>query len=311
MGLMGELRILRALAQLVVVALGFACASVAHAAYSDTDNAAALRARFGALKDQMSRNQFQKPLYLDSKEVADSVSGEIYAFINHPFATAGTALNGADRWCAIMMLHINTKHCRAAADGGGSVLQVSIGKKVDQPVADAYRVNFAFRIVANTADFLKVTLYAEQGPLSTRDYRVTLEAIPGDNGGTFIHLTYSYGYGLGGRVAMQAYLATVGRGKVGFTVLGKQADGSPQFIGGMRGVVERNTMRYYLAIESYMGALAAPPHARLEKSLRDWFAAIERYPRQLHELEQNEYLEMKRKEHLRLQADSRASMNPA
>ena len=60
-------------------------------------------------------------------------------------------------------------------------------------------------------------------------------------------------------------------------------------------------MRYYLAIESFLGALSAPPQARLETRLRDWFAAIERYPRQLHELEQGEYLKMKRKEYLRQQ----------
>ena len=36
-------------------------------------------------------------------------------------------------------------------------------------------------------------------------------------------------------------------------------------------------------------------------TLRDWFAATERYPRQLHELEQDEYLVMKRKEYQRQQ----------
>jgi hypothetical protein len=43
----------------------------------------------------------------------------------------------------------------------------------------------------------------------------------------------------------------------------------------------------------------------MEKRLRDWFAAAERYPRQLHEMEQDEYLDMKRKEHLRQQAGLR------
>jgi hypothetical protein len=79
----------------------------------------------------------------------------------------------------------------------------------------------------------------------------------------------------------------------------------------MRGLVERNTMRYYLAIEAFLGALSSPPQARLEKSLHDWFSAIERYPRQLHELEQSEYLDMKRKEYLRQQADARATTKPA
>jgi len=101
---------------------------------------------------------------------------------------------------------------------------------------------------------------------------------------------------------MQAYLGTIGRNKVGFTVVGKQDDGQPRYIGGMRGLVERNTMRYYLAIEAFLGALSSPPQARVEKSLRDWFAAVESYPRQLHEMEQGEYLAMKRREYSRQQA---------
>jgi hypothetical protein len=70
--------------------------------------------------------------------------------------------------------------------------------------------------------------------------------------------------------------------------------------------VERNTMRYYLAIESFLGALSAPPQKRFEKRLHDWFAASERYPRQLHELEQTQYLDMKRNEHSRQVARARA-----
>jgi hypothetical protein len=209
------------------------------------------------------------------------------------------------------MLHLNTKYCRASTDSHGSVLQVNIGRKHDQPLNQAYRVNFAYRVAAENPDYLKVMLTADEGPLSTRDYRVLLEAVPVDGGGTFIHFTYSYAYGLAGRLAMQAYLGTIGSSKVGFTIVGKQSDGRPLHIGGVRGVVERNTMRYYLAIESYLGALSAPPHARLEKRLHDWFAAIERYPRQLHELEEREYLEMKRKEYLRQQAGARATIRPA
>jgi hypothetical protein len=106
-----------------------------------------------------------------------------------------------------------------------------------------------------------------------------------------------------GQLAMRAYLSTIGRDKVGFTVVGRESDNQPRLIGGMRGLVERNTMRYYLAIEAYLGALSAPPTARVEKRLRDWFAATEAYPRQLHEIEQNEYLAMKRKEYSRQQAE--------
>ena len=61
-------------------------------------------------------------------------------------------------------------------------------------------------------------------------------------------------------------------------------------------------MRYYLAIEAYLGALSLPLPAQFEKRISDWFTAAERYPRQLHEMEQQDYLEMKRHEYQRQQA---------
>jgi len=63
-------------------------------------------------------------------------------------------------------------------------------------------------------------------------------------------------------------------------------------------------MRYYLAIEAFLGALSTPSRARVEKSLHEWFAAIERYPRQLHEMDEIEYLDMKHKEYSRLEAEN-------
>ncbi len=288
----------------LVIALACLGAGVVRGDDFAANSAATLRARYGQLQPQLSQNQFQSPLYLDSSETPGGVAGDIHAVINSPFATAAAALNGPARWCDILMLHLNIKYCRASTTGRGSALQVNIGRKHEQPVDQAYRVDFAYRVVAATQDYLKVVLTADEGPLSTRDYSIILEAVPLGDGRSFIHFTYSYSYGLSGRLAMQAYLGTIGSGKVGFTVTGKQSDGRPLYIDGMRGMVERNTMRYYLAIEAFLGALSTPPQARLEKSLHDWFAAIERYPRQLHELEQTEYLDMKRKEYLRQRADA-------
>ena len=89
---------------------------------------------------------------------------------------------------------------------------------------------------------------------------------------------------------------------IGFTQTGKQSSGQPEFIGGMRGVVERNTMRYYLAIDAYLGTLATPPSVRLQKRLHSWFTATEQYPRQLREVSRTAYMDMKRSEYLRQQA---------
>jgi hypothetical protein len=53
----------------------------------------------------------------------------------------------------------------------------------------------------------------------------------------------------------EAYLTTRGRDKVGFTVVGKAEDDGPEYIGGLRGAVERNAMRLYLAIDAYLDAV--------------------------------------------------------
>jgi hypothetical protein len=274
-------------------------AGIAHAGDADADSAASLRARYGALQNRLNHNQFQRPLYLDSSETPDSVTGDIYARIDYPFAIVRAALNNPRDWCDILILHVNTKYCRASPGSQGAVLNVSIGRKYDEPLEKAYRVDFAYRVAAQTANYLQVRLNADAGPFSTRDYRIVLEAVPLDTGDTFIHFSYAYTYGLAGRLALQAYLATIGRSKVGFAVVGTQSDGQPLHIGGIRGLVERNTMRYYLAIEAFLSAVSAPPQERFEKRLLEWFAGIERYPRQLHEMEQGEYLAMKRKEYLR------------
>ena len=278
-------------------------AGLAHADDADANSPESLRARFAVLQNSLSHNEFQRPLALDSSETPDGVKGDMYALVDYPFATVSAALDSPGHWCDVLILHLNTKYCRASTSGPEAVLNMSIGKKYDQPLDKAYRLVFAYRVAAQTPSYLQVRLNADEGPFSTRNYRILFEAIPLKKGQTFIHLSYSYAFGFVGRLAMQVYFGTTGSGKVGFTVTGKQADGRPLYIGGMRGLVERNTMRYYLAIEAFLGALSEPPQAQLEKRLHDWFAGIEHYPRQLHEMEQGAYLEMKRREVRRQQAE--------
>ena len=229
---------------------------------------------------------------LESTESAGDLKGEIYAVMDHPFATIGGALKQPDNWCDVLILHLNVKQCRV----NGNMLAVAIGRKYDQPVAEAYKVDFNYKVTAQSADYLHVQLSADAGPLGTRNYRIAFEAVPLDAKRSFIRMSYSYGYGFAARMAMQGYLATIGSGKVGFSVVGRNADGSPILIDNVRGVVERNTMRYYLAIDSYLDSLSTPAGEQVEKRLRDWFAATERYPKQLHEMERDEYMTMKRKE---------------
>ncbi|CAN5511028.1 hypothetical protein BH11PSE9_BH11PSE9_32440 [soil metagenome] len=294
----GFMRWLRSLALVVASA---ALWQTAHA-----QDAAALRARQAALKEQLANNQFQRPLYLESEQTAGDLKGDVYALLDQPYAVVGQALQGMDHWCDVLILHLNVKHCHSASAGGADTLSLSVGRKFDQPLSDAYVVDFAYKVLAATPDFLRVSLSADKGPMGTSNYRIVLEAIPLDAKRSFIHMSYSYAYGVAARLAMQGYLATIGSDKVGFSIVEKKPDGKPVYVGGVRGVVERNTMRYYLAIESYVNAFTLPAGEQQEKRLEAWHNGVERYPVQLHELERAEYMEMKHKEIARQQASAKA-----
>ncbi|MNQ08729.1 hypothetical protein D3C85_215290 [compost metagenome] len=269
-----------------------------------TQDPQSLKAQHAALTEQLSDNPFQRPLHLESRQTEDTLQGDIYAVIEQPYALLGTALQGGAHWCDILILHLNVKSCRASSGPSGEILHLHIGRKFEQALADAYLFEFAYRVVTATPEFLQVLLEARDGPLGTSRYRIKLEAVALDARRSFLHLSYSYAYGLAARLATQAYLATLGRNKVGFSIVAHNAEGQPVYIDGMRGVIERNTMRYYLAIEAYLSALSEPPGARLEKRLNLWHSAVEQYPAQLHELERDQYLAIKRKEIQRQQADA-------
>ena len=263
---------------------------------AQAQDADALKARHGVLQGALANNAFQRPLFLESKENADALRGDIYARIDQPFAVVGPALQGIAHWCEILILHLNVKRCLATPPRSGDTMALVIGRKFNQALAEAYAFEFAYKVVAAQPGYLQVQLHADEGPLGTSRYRIVLEIVALDAGRSFLHLSYAYGYGMAARLAMQGYLATLGRAKVGFSVIGSQANGEPIYIGSTRGVIERNTMRYYLAIEAYLGALATPASQRLAKRLNDWHSGVERYPVQLHELSRDEYLSLKRDE---------------
>lgn len=272
------------------VGLGLACAD------TGPGPAAQLQARYLALQPQLNTSPFQRPLYLVSTESPQTLSGEVYAVMAHPLSVVSQAFTDPAQWCDMLILHINTKYCRAQLRPSGSQLLVRIGKKDFQALAQAALVEFDYRVVSAGDAYFDVGLHAVEGPLGTRNYRIRLEAVALQGGKTFLHITYSYAYGLTGQLAMQAYLATVGRNKVGFTQNTPAPGGQPAFIGGMRGVVERNTMRYYLALEAYLDGLSAPLEQQFEQRLQSWYSATEMYPRQLHEVDRDAYLDMKRRE---------------
>lgn len=269
---------------------------IAQAAEAGGD--AQLKAKFASMDTVLKTSPFGRPLIIESKEASDSATGEVYALVNYPYPRVNAALKNPTNWCDIMILHQNTKYCKPSENGSNTELKMLMGKKTSQELDDAHKMDLNFNLIKSSPSYFSAQLDADVGPMGTKNYKVLVEAIPANNKQTFLHFSYSYAFGMAGNVAIKAYLASAGRNKIGFS---PRPDGSG-YIGGVRGMVERNTMRYYLAIDSYLGAMTLPADKQMSKRLQDWYTATERYPRQLHEITRNAYLSMKRDEIRRMES---------
>ena len=259
-----------------------------------------LQEKYAALSQALTKNQYKRPLFLESSEASNKISSTAYAVLDSSFSTVSATLKKPGLWCEVLILHLNTKYCFASADMSPATLKVNIGKKTPQELPDTFSLDFSFSLIESSPNYLAVQLNADKGPLGTTDYRLELQAVPLDGGKTFMYLRYSYGFGTAARLAMQTYLATLGRGKIGFTQVSQEQKSS--FVGGMRGAVERNTMRYYLAIEAYLASLKQGPANQANTRFNHWFDATEEYPEQLREVEKAAYLAMKKDEYQRQQS---------
>jgi hypothetical protein len=272
-----------------------ALALVAPATPVQARNAEALHKRYAELYEQLADNPFGRPVHVESSENGADHRGAIYAVVEHPFDRVAQGLRSAAQWCGVLVLQANVKHCEAS-DGGVETLSIFVARRPVDPLDRAHRVDLSYAVMAERAQYLRVALDSPEGPFGTADYRIRFQAAPIGERHTFLHLAYSYTLGRAARMGMSFYLSTSGRDKVGFSVVERTADGQPLYVEGVRGVIERTTMRYYLAIEAYLDTLEAPASARIERRLRAFHAGLESYPLQLRELELDEYLAIKRRD---------------
>ncbi len=262
---------------------------------AETAGADALLAAYRELRPKLEANVFGVPIHVESDDEGKLRRGEIYGVIAHPFSRLTETLRNPRAWCTIALLHLNIKTCTYEHTEEGEWLNFYSGRKFYEPPEKAYILRYAFRVDVTRADYLAVTLAAESGPFGTTGYHIMLEAVPLESG-AFVHFRYAYRTSLISHVATVGYLATFGSGKPGFTVIGQDNEGKPKYVSGVRGIVERNAMRYYLAIQAFLESLGVPEAQRIEQGFQRWFDLTERYPAQLHELERVDYLKYKHRE---------------
>ena len=286
------------LTRLILLSLGAILAAQAHG--TDLGD---MQALYRSLQPRLAQSPFQRALLLDSTEANERVSGDIYATLHVPLQSLEQVNRSPLRWCEILLLLSNTKSCVVGRQDSAAALQMRMGTKGPQALASTTAMDFQFETSAPQAAVLETHLRAATGPMGSKDGTLRVQAIALDPHSSFIHLHYSYSSSLAGRMATGVYLQTLGRGKVGFSREPAPSDQTSQAqrVGGVRGIVERNTMRYFLGLRCGLQfASTDAPAQRFAQMVPCWYDETERYPQQLHDMARAEYLEMKRAEYARL-----------
>jgi hypothetical protein len=239
-----------------------------------------------------SSAQMQSGPTISSQDNGERVSAALEGTLDQPLRSLQTALADPQHWCAVLVIHINNKGC-VISSAGKPRLRLRVARKYDQPADQASELSFSYQLVRSTPTELSVRLDAADGPFGTSDYSIQLEARAAAERHTAVKFSYEYRQSALTSTAMDLYFATVGRGKVGFTVAAS-GPGEPELIGGARGLLERNLMRYFFAIDVAASTPVVRTEADYERRLRAWFAATERHPRQLREVDLETYLSLKR-----------------
>ena len=266
----------------------------AQAATSPAGNRTQLLATYHQLEPRLRLGMGNAPLMVESSTRDGLVLGDIYAILYHPYGKVSQALRSAHNWCDILPLHMNMKACTSQPLQAGSRLTLYAGRKSYQSPDQARTLNYTYRVQTLDSDYFSATLSADKADADSPP--MALEAIPLEGERVLIHVRYAWRTSLWLRVATDSYFATVGARKVGFSTTGTDKHGEPEYASGLHGAMERNALRYYLALDSYFSTDQTPETGRFEQRLNHWFDLTERYPAQLREMDKADYLRVKRKE---------------
>jgi hypothetical protein len=258
---------------------------------------ASLSSAYQSLQHELNNNTIEDSFTLKAQVFDELTKGDVYAVIPYSYSLLADTLTVPEQVCHAIVLHVNVKGCISdTADSHKPLVDVYVGRKEYQNPKKALKVQYKFSVGERRDNYTLVSLTADKGPLNTENIAIHIEFLPIDTKNSFIHFAYSANYGDLARFALNTYLATLGRKKVGFTEIGTDKQGEPVYIKGIQGVVERNTMRYFFALHSYFSTYQQPEKQRYDAALNRWFDYVEKYPKQLYELPRDEYLEAKHKE---------------
>lgn len=184
-------------------------------------------------------------------------------------------------WCALSLLVPDVQGCTVRQGQDTEiVLQVQAGEE-DQPRTLPHR----FEVHAGD-DALTASMRADRGPLGISDAGLTVTALRTPDG-VVLELVYGYRASLRSRIATGTYLATVGRDRPGISYR-ELPDGGREYVTGTRALLERNAMRYFLAVAAVLET------ADTESAIAAWYDTAAGFTADLPEQDRESYVRGRR-----------------
>lgn len=261
--------------------------------YADNQPYLTLKAKYESIQPQLEQTIYGEPIAIQSLVNENAAYGEVYATLDTSLESLKALFESVTALCDVLTLHTNIKGCKEQSTGSETLLDVYIGRKHYQAAESTNKMKYHLSRHHNGANYIVASLSAIEAPFGVSNLKIYVEAIELNDSQTFLHMGYGYGYSLLGKMAMEGYFLTLGRNKIGFSYVSHNANGDPIYVKGMKGLVERNAMRYFLAIQAYLDTKSVDESARFEKRLGRWFDLTQNYKRQLYEVPRSEYISMK------------------
>lgn len=235
-----------------------------------------------------------QPFYLQAK-VEDYVqTGVAAVYFEQSVDEIAASLSRLNSWCQVLLLHLNTKACTYSNGDKRKILTIYLGRKFYQEPDDAYVMEYDFKS-QKKGDYFSALITADEGPLGTSDYRIQLEVMAIDDR-TFGRIRVAQTHSWVSSKAAKLYVATKGRNKQGISIVEYDKNGKPVYSTGERAIAERNLLRYQFAFTAFFKAQEKPKTERFDERLDYWFDQTELYE-QLYEVDRNQYIADKNKEH--------------
>ena len=242
--------------------------------------------KYHEIEKELEKNSGPVPFHVESSANKNASQVDIYGIIKYPFEIVQDKLLVPTNWCDIVLPHLNVRACTYKKVNDTWLLNIYNVDKSSEPLEDAYQMKFVYRVSALQPIYFAIALTAHEGPFHTKDHQFGLEAVPLAKDTTFIHFRYSFGYSAFGYFLMKIFVGS----RTGFSIIGTDSDGNPVYTGGMRGLVERDVVYYYLAILAYLDTLNVPSDQRFDMQTSQWYDLTARFKKQLFEMKKEEYL---------------------